>query len=39
MAFFHDDFEQHEEVEIGSRKINLIQHIAEIISLDSVPDK
>jgi hypothetical protein len=39
MAFFHDDFEQHEKVEVSSRKINLIQHIAEIISLDSVSDK
>src|SRR5262245_37295753 len=30
-----DDLEQHEQVEIDPRKISLIHHYAEIISLDS----
>ena len=38
MPFFQDRFEENEEVEVGPREINLIQHIAEIIALDSVAD-
>ena len=30
-----DDLEQHEQVEIDPGKVNLVQHNAEIISLDS----
>jgi hypothetical protein len=36
MALVHDRLEQHQQVEIGSGKINFIQHICEIVSLDSV---
>jgi hypothetical protein len=30
-----DGLKQHQEIEIGSRKINFVQHVAEIVSLDS----
>ena len=36
VPLFQHRLEQDEEVEVGSGEINLIQHIAEIISLDSV---
>src|SRR5690606_1851681 len=29
------DIEQHEQVQVDPRKINFVQHVAEIISLDS----
>ena len=35
MPLVKDDLEQHEQVEIDPGKVNLIQHNAEIISLDS----
>ncbi|WP_245309181.1 hypothetical protein [Bradyrhizobium retamae] len=36
MPLLKDDLEQHEQVEIDAGEINLVQHNAEIISLDSV---
>ena len=35
MPLLKDNLEQHKQVEINSGKINLVQHNAEIISLDS----
>jgi ketosteroid isomerase-like protein len=35
MAFLQHNLEEDEEVEIGAREVDFIQHIAEIISLDS----
>ncbi|WP_244608296.1 hypothetical protein [Bradyrhizobium algeriense] len=35
MPLLKDDLEQYEKVEIDPGKVNLVQHNAEIISLDS----
>ncbi len=35
VAFGHDRLEQDEKVQVGPGKISLMQHIPEIISLDS----
>ena len=35
MPLVQDHLEQHQQVQVGAGEINLIQHIAEIISLDS----
>ena len=36
VALLEDGLEHHEQVQVHAREINFIQHIAEIISLDSV---
>jgi hypothetical protein len=35
VSFTHDCFEQDKQVEIGSREIDVVQHIAEIVPLAS----
>jgi len=35
MALFHEDLEEHKQVQVSARKVNLVHHIGEIISLDS----
>jgi hypothetical protein len=35
MAACHDRLEQHQEIEVGAREINVVQHIAEIVSFDA----
>ena len=35
MTFVHHRLEKDEEVQVGAREINFVQHIGEIISLDS----
>jgi hypothetical protein len=35
VALREDDLEQHEQIEIDPGKVSLVQHYAEIISLDS----
>jgi hypothetical protein len=39
VAFLQHGFEQHEQVEVDPSEINLVQHIAEIVSLDSSPHR
>ena len=36
VPFFEHYLEEHQKVEIGSSEVNFLQHITEIISLDSV---
>jgi hypothetical protein len=35
MPLLQHDFKKRQQVEVGSRKVDLVQHIREIISLDS----
>jgi hypothetical protein len=37
MALFQHGLEQHQKIEIGPGEVNFIQHILEIISLESSP--
>ena len=35
VALFEHRFEQHQQVEVDAREISFVQHMAEIVSLDS----
>jgi hypothetical protein len=39
VAFVQHDLEENEEVEVRAGEVNSVQHISEIISLDSAPLK
>ena len=39
VALFEHRLEQHEQVEVGAGEINLVQHLSEIVSLDSMPSR